>query len=262
MVPGLRLRVGKHKRTWFYFAEYQVKGKRGTVFKRLGFWPRMQVADARRAALQEAAKVAAGRPQPGKRDAITLEAATADYLASLEARGKKSARFVGSLMRIHLLPDFGRFTLAELCDAPALMRDHHLKISKHKPVAANRVMSILSAIYRHASRLDRSLPPASPISAVRFNREEPKQSAMPFDKFEEWRERVEALPTIRQALSPASVAHRNARRIGAAVKVDRCQREGADVHAAGPAGAQSPEGHFPADDKRNRCRLEARAAGT
>ena len=199
MVPGLRIRIGRHKRTWFYFAEYQVKGKRGTVFKRLGFWPRMQVADARRAALQEAAKVAAGRPQPGKRDAITLEAATADYLASLEARGKKSARFVGSLMRIHLLPDFGRFTLAELSDAPALMRDHHLKISKHKPVAANRVMSILSAIYRHASRLDRSLPPASPISAVRFNREEPKQSAMPFDKFEEWRERVEALPPIRRA---------------------------------------------------------------
>jgi integrase len=158
----------------------------------------MNVADARKEALQRAALVAAGRPQPGKRTAITLEAATADYIASLEARGKKSARFVASLMRIHLLPDFGRFTLAELSDAPALMRDHHLKISKHKPVAANRVMSQLSAIYRHASRLDRSLPPASPVSAVRFNREEPKQSAMPFDKFPEWRERVEALPKIRQ----------------------------------------------------------------
>ncbi len=198
MVPGLRIRIGRHKRTWFYFAEYQVKGKRGTVFKRLGFWPRMNVADARRAALQEAARVAAGRPQPGKRDAITLDAATADYIESLKVRGKKSARFVASLMRIHLLPDFGRFTLAELSDAPALLRDHHLKISKTKPVAANRVMSILSAIYRHASRLDRSLPPASPISAVRFNREEPKQSAMPFSEFPAWRESVETLPSIRQ----------------------------------------------------------------
>ena len=199
MVPGLRFRMGKHKRTWVFFQEYSIKGKRGTVYRSLGFWPRMNVADARKEALQHAARVAAGRPQPGKRTAITLEAATADYIASLEARGKKSARFVASLMRIHLLPDFGRFTLAELSDAPALMRDHHLKISKHKPVAANRVMSILSAVYRHASRLDRSLPAASPISAVRFNRETPKQSAMPFDKFGEWRERVETLPPLRQA---------------------------------------------------------------
>ena len=198
IVPGLRIRIGKHRRTWIYFQEYSIKGKRGTVYRTLGFWPRMNAADARKEALQHAARVAAGKPQPGKRTAITLEAATADYIESLKARGKKSARFVASLMRIHLLPDFGRFTLAELSDAPALLRDHHLKISKAKPVAANRVMSILSAIYHHASRLDRSLPPASPISAVRFNREEPKQSAMPFDRFPEWRRAVEALPKIRQ----------------------------------------------------------------
>ncbi len=198
-VPGLRIRIGRHKRTWFYFAQYQRKGKRGTRFVRLGFFPRMGIEEARRAALQEAAKVASGRPQPGAHTAITLNNATADYIESLKARGKKSARFVASLMRIHLLPDFGRFSLAELSDAPALLRDHHLKISKTKPVAANRVMSILSAIYRHAARLDRSLPPASPISAVRMNREEPKQSGMPFDRFPEWREQVDALPPIRQS---------------------------------------------------------------
>jgi integrase len=198
-VPGLRIRIGRHKRTWFYFAQYQRKGKRGTRFVRLGFWPRMGIEEARRAALQEAAKVASGRPQPGAHTAITLNDATADYIESLKVRGKKSARFVASLMRIHLLPDFGRFTLAELSDAPALLRDHHLKISRHKPVAANRVMSILSAVYRHAARLDRSLPPASPISAVRMNKEEPKQSAMPFDQFPSWRVQVEALPPIRRA---------------------------------------------------------------
>ena len=199
VVRGLRLRIGSHRRTWFYYADYQVKGKRGTVYKRLGFWPGLNVADARRAALQEAARLAAGRPQPGKRTAITLEAATADYIESLKARGKKSAHSITLLMRRNLLPDFGRFTLAELSDSPALIRDHHLKISKLRPVAANRTMAFLNAIYRHASRLDRSLPPASPISAVRRNKEEPKQSAMPFDRFGEWRECVEALPPIRQA---------------------------------------------------------------
>ena len=132
-VPGLRIRVGRHRRTWFYFQEYRVKGKRGTVFRRLGFWPGMNVATARKEALQHAARVAAGRPQPGRRDAITLEQATTEYIESLKARGKKSARHVRSLTSIHLLPEFGRFTLAELSDAPALVRDHHLKISKRSP---------------------------------------------------------------------------------------------------------------------------------
>ncbi len=198
MVPGLRIRVGKHKRTWFYFAQYQRKGKRGTRFVRLGFWPGMNVADARKAALQEAARVASGRPQPGRRDAITLEAACADYIASLEARGKRP-RVVASLIRNHLLPSFGRWTLAELSDAPALLRDHHLKISKRTPVAANRAMSILGTVYTHAARLDRSLPPASPISAVRFNREEAKQSGMPFDKFAEWGRACTKLPPLHAA---------------------------------------------------------------
>ncbi len=198
-VPGLRIRVGRHRRTWFYFQEYRVKGKRGTVFRRLGFWPGMNVATARKEALQHAARVAAGRPQPGRRDAITLEQATTEYIESLKARGKKSARHVRSLTSIHLLPEFGRFTLAELSDAPALVRDHHLKISKRSPVSANRVMTMLGSIYRHAARLDRSLPQASPISAVRFNREEPAQTAMSFSEFPVWRERVETLPPIRTA---------------------------------------------------------------
>jgi integrase len=200
VVPGLRIRIGRNKRTWIYLAEYQIKGKRGTAFKRLGFWPRMEVADARKAALQEAAKVASGRPQPGRRQAITLDQAAEDYLASLKARGKKSGRFIGSMIRVHLLPELGRFTLAELSDAPALVRDHHAKISGSAPVSANRAMSILSAIYRHASKLDRSLRrDASPISAVIMNNEEPAQTAMAFSDFPRWRAAVDRLPPIRQA---------------------------------------------------------------
>jgi integrase len=200
VVTGLRIRVGRYKRTWIFAAEYQRKTKRGSVFKSLGHWPRMDVAEARRAALIEAAKVASGKPQPGKRTAITLEAACAEYLASLEARGKKSMRIVESMMRVHLLPDLGRFTLAELSDTPVLVRDLHRKISRRSHSSANRAMSILSAVYRNAARLDRSLSKeASPISAVIFNREVPKQSALPFDKFPKWRRAVDALPPIRAA---------------------------------------------------------------
>ncbi len=197
-VQGLRIRIGRHRRTWVYFAEYSRRGKRGTVFRRLGFFPRLNTADARKAALQHAAQVAAGRPQPGRKDTLTLDAAATDYLESLKARGKKSVRFTTSMIRVHF-GDLSGFTLAELSDAPALVRDWHLKISKVAPVSANRAASILNAIYRHASRLDRSLPPASPISGVRMNKEVAAQTAMGFDRFPEWRKAVEALPPIKQA---------------------------------------------------------------
>ena len=200
VVTGLKIRVGRNKRTWIYAAEFQRKTKRGSVFKSLGHWPHMDVAEARRAALIEAAKVASGRPQPGRRHAMRLDAACAEYLASLEARGKKSMRIVESMMRVHLLPELGRFTLAELSDTPALVRDLHRKISRRSPASANRAMSILSAVYRNAARLDRSLSKeASPISAVIMNREVPKQSALAFDKFPAWRRAVDALPPIRAA---------------------------------------------------------------
>jgi len=198
VVQGLRIRIGRTRRTWFFFREYQIKGNRGTAWKRLGFWPGMNIEQARRAALQEAARVASRRPQPGRRQAITVEQAAADYLSSLETRGKKSAYRVAGLIRLHLLPEFGRFTLAELSDAPALVRDWHSKISAGKPVSANRIASVLSAIYRHASRLDRSLPPASPISGIRMNKENPKQNALPFDQYGEWHRIVSALPALRQ----------------------------------------------------------------
>ncbi|MGD0420200.1 MAG: tyrosine-type recombinase/integrase [Xanthobacteraceae bacterium] len=197
-VHGLRIRLGRRRHSWSFFRQGRFRGRRYTVARRLGFYPSMGVLDARKAALALAGHIAEGKPVVGKRDALTLDTAIADYVESLKARGKKSARRVAGLARIHL-SDLGKFTLAELSDSPALVRDHHAKISRDAPVSANRVMGILSAVYRHASRLDRSLPSASPISAVRMNKEEPAQTAMPFDQFGAWRQSVASLPPIRAA---------------------------------------------------------------
>ena len=38
-VPGLRIQGRPTSPHVVYFQEYRVKGKRGTVFRRLGFWP-------------------------------------------------------------------------------------------------------------------------------------------------------------------------------------------------------------------------------
>ena len=202
-VKGLRIQFLKRRIVWSFFQQYRIKGNRGTLCKRVGFYPAMNLADARRAALQEAAKVAARRPQPGKRQAMTVAQAIEHYTAHLEARakarGKKPtwAALARSLTRRHLLPELGNFPLAEIAEMPMLVKDWHAAIAS--PVSANRVAQILKSAYRFAAKLDRSLPPFNPISAVALNTEEAKQSAMPFERFGAWRAAVELLPPIKQA---------------------------------------------------------------
>ena len=199
-VHGLRIRLGRRRHTWSFFRQGRARGKRYTVARRLGFYPAMGIVEARKAALALAGAVAQGKPMIGKRQALTLDAAVADYIESLRTRGKRAAsvRRIERALQIHLLPEFGRWSLAELSDNPQIIRDWHKKVSKHAPVSANRVATMLYTVYRHAARLDRSLPPMSPISGVTKNKEEPAQTALPFDQYPAWRAAVEKLPRIRQ----------------------------------------------------------------
>ena len=74
-VPGLFVRIGHHKVTWTFQKEYRTRGKRGTTFRRLGFYPAMGILAARKAALMYAGQIASGKPMPGLRDAVTLDQA-------------------------------------------------------------------------------------------------------------------------------------------------------------------------------------------
>lgn len=196
-VHGLKIRLGRKRHTWTFFRQGRFRGKRYTVARRLGFYPSMGVIAARKAALALAGRIAEGTPVVGKRDAVTLKKAAAEYIEDLKTRGKKY-RFVESMLRVHLIPAFEQWTLAELSASPAAVRDWHAKISRTAPISGNRSAVILGTIYRHAKSLDRTLPSESPISGVTMNKEEPAQTAMPFERFPEWRKAVEALPPVRQ----------------------------------------------------------------
>jgi len=52
----------------------------------------MTLAGARRAALVVAGRIAGGRVRPGKRAAVRLEAAMADYIAHLEAQSARRGK--------------------------------------------------------------------------------------------------------------------------------------------------------------------------
>jgi integrase len=187
----LHVRFGRHRTTWIYQREHRLHGKRSVTYKRLGFYPAMTLSDARKAALVEAGRIAAGRVTPGRRQAVKFEAAFADYCAHLAAKAKRKGKpprwlvNVQSIGNTILLPEYGKWPLADLSAAPGVVRDFHKRVTKdHGPVVANRAMQVLRACYRHAAKLSRQLPPALPTSAVLWNTEQPAEKGV--TDFRKW----------------------------------------------------------------------------
>jgi integrase len=194
-VKGLRVRVGVHRTSFTFFQEHWAKGeRRPSTFVTLGHFPDMSVADARKAALVIAGRNASGRIVPGRRSAAKVGPAVAGYIEYVKARAAKKgkapiwAKNVESLANKHILPAFERWTLAELSALPAAVAKWHNDITeKSGPVAANHAAKVLRAVYRRAARLDRSLPPHNPASAVEFNAEQRSQNALALVDFPKWR---------------------------------------------------------------------------
>jgi integrase len=195
-IPGLRVRVGKHKTSWSYFQQHQRHGKRSTTCTVLGsVGEGMNVADARKAALVIAGRNASGRIAPGKRSAKKFGDAFADYLQHLERKATKAGKpptwklNVEKIGKSLLLPEFEKWPLADMSAAPAVVADFHRKVSKQNgPVQANHAARIIRAVYGRTARLDRTLPPHSPASAVEFNDETPQAAGrgLAFKDFPKW----------------------------------------------------------------------------
>jgi integrase len=212
-VRGLFARVGKHRSTWVFKKEHRDHGERGATVKRLGFHPEMSVARARVAARALDGKIAAGRPQPGKRVAVKLNDSLSEYLEHLEAkaaaRGKPArwAHNVRHLARLLILPTFGKWSLIELSDElsddPAAVAKWHRQMTKdHGAVSADHAAKIVRAIYRRALKLDRTLPQALPTSGVTFNPDvhgESTSGGLAPRDFPAWKRAVDRLPALRRS---------------------------------------------------------------
>jgi hypothetical protein len=192
-VIGLRLRIGARRNSWFFFKEHRKFGTRSTTCRILGHWPAMNVVNARKEALKIAGRIAADRGEPGKRSAAKFADAMTEYVSHLERQSErrgKPARWAGkvrSLSRLYLSPKWGKWPLAEMSGSPAAVRDWHIQVTKDAgPTTANRCVQTMRACYKHAAKLNRSLPVALPTSAVIMNVERPSQKALAFEDFPTW----------------------------------------------------------------------------
>ncbi len=189
-VRQLRVIVGRRKTSFSFFQQHRHYGGRlGTTAVTLGEFPAMSVQQARKAALVHAGRIASGRVTPGVRIATKFGAALAEYIEHARERGKSGswARNLEGLKRTHLA-EFLLWPLRDLANAPAAVAAWHKRVTKESgPNIANQAARALRAAYRRAAKLDRTLPPHNPVSAVEMNAEPRSQRALAPANFPKWR---------------------------------------------------------------------------
>jgi integrase len=168
----------------------------------------MTTIAARKAALVEAGRIAAKQITPSKRDAVRLGGALDDYikfLRSQSARGgrgakpgapPKPARHAVNVenLRSLYLGEFEKWPLADLSNNPAIVKEWHERTTREAgPISANRAAEALRGCYRHALKLNVSLPARLPTAGIEFNPEQISGQTMKFAQFKAWREAWERI---------------------------------------------------------------------
>lgn len=170
-------------------------GGRGVAKKRvtIGSAVTLTPDEARKRARQLLAGVSLGSDPAGERgslrNAVTLGSAWQRYKAShLERKERSFQTIVGYADHVErLLGDWLNKPLVELGQQPHLVAQRHEKITqKHGPYIANGAMRSLRAIYNHARRTDRSLPPHNPVDVVDWNPEKRRQTGMGPKELPDW----------------------------------------------------------------------------
>ena len=152
--PGLNLRVGTTRKTW---SVYHRTGGRLKQSK-LGYFPAMALADARKAARELVERLAAGAPplppEPHPSASLTLGGLIDRYQAHRRRKGGRGTKSLAQSIRVV------RNGLKDYLALPAAsFSKHDLRVARdviaaRAPTAANRTQAYLSPILRWAEAED------------------------------------------------------------------------------------------------------------
>lgn len=195
-LKGFFLVIGKRKKTFTIQGEFWDGGKRHTKKVALGGTDELSTRDARVKAKEALAKIARGeyaaeaaaaavvKAQAGlaieKAADVTLRSAWARYQIHLERKDRSAATIAGYGDHVErLLKDWLDVPLMTLGENPRMVADRHDQLTRDNgPFAANGCMRTLRAVYNHARRSARELPADNPTTAVDWNEEKRRDTAM------------------------------------------------------------------------------------
>ena len=201
-LKGFFVLIGKHSKTFMVQGEYWKNGVR--VFSartKVSEFGETSYREAKVVAKEALAAIAKGK-RPGSEPEstmapITLRQAWDRYrVAHMERKGRNErtiANYRDHMER--LFKDWLDAPLAQLGEKPALVVDRHDSITKENgPYIANGSMRSLRAIYNHAVKANRDLPPVNPVTAIDWNKEKRRDTGIGSDDVVGWLGELHALP--------------------------------------------------------------------
>ncbi len=213
-LKGFFVVVGAKTKTYTVQAEYWIDGQRHGKRLAVGQAGDVSARDARIKAKALLAQIASGElhqaeeaataapeptPEPEAPKGITLREAWGRYrTAHMERKGRSPATIAGYADHVErLLADWQDQALQVLGDKPSLVAERHDKLSvENGPAIANGTMRTLRAIYNHARRSHRELPPENPTTAVDWNKEKRRNTAMGAADLPAWFDQARALRNV------------------------------------------------------------------
>jgi site-specific recombinase XerD len=213
-LKGFFVVVGKRKRTFTVQGDLRRDGKRASSIRvSIGATSEMSTRTARAAAKEYLAQISQGKhPKAVKEDQpaetagkvpndmpaaeITLRQAWQRYLeAHLIRKGRSEKTISGYRDHVErIFMEWLDIPLRELGLDPARVAEKHDETTKtNGPYMANGSMRTLRAIYNHARKTKRSLPPDNPADAVDWNHEERRDTGMGASDLKGWFTQLAAL---------------------------------------------------------------------
>ena len=203
-LPGFFLMVGKRTKTFMVQGDLRQNGKRQSLRLKVGEVGEVRTREARAKAKAllgligkgvdprpkgEAPNLSTSRPEGSPDIDLTLRAAWTRYRdAHLKRKGRSEGTIENCRDHVErLMADWFDEPLWVLGNNPSLVTARHEKITKENgPYIANGSMRSLRAIYNHARKTARSLPAENPVTAVDWNSEKRRNTALGLNELPPW----------------------------------------------------------------------------
>ena len=150
LTPGFGVKVSNTRKTFFLYYRTQAGEQRKPSIGHVS----MGVSPARKIAKEWLSQIAAGRDPSHERKELraspTLSEISADYLKAKEPFKKSISKDVANLSN-HIVPKLGHRKIAVLTRREIAL--FHIQF-RETPVLANRLLSLLSAIFKFAEQME------------------------------------------------------------------------------------------------------------
>ncbi len=200
-LPGFFIRYGTRSKSYLVQGDLWVRDVRQTIWVKVGEVGKISAREARAKAKVLLGSIADGidprpktEPEPTPSSKLEASDPTLQYAwdSYRESHMRRKGRSEGTIAnyRDHaerLFADWLDQPLSVIGNDPALVKARHDTItSANGPYIANHAMRTLRAIYNHARKTARILPIKNPVSAVDWNVEKRRDTAMGMSDLPDW----------------------------------------------------------------------------